>query len=118
MVEILDQATRNNALFRLTGALAYCDGCFVQLLEGPAASLDGLMPILETDRRHYDIDILDRVTVRERAFPEWAMLFAAFTPESAPDLAVALMQRRRHMPFYRDLLQRMAREQAKRLSER
>lgn len=111
LTEILEQAVRNNPRLQITGALAYSSGWFVQVLEGPATSLDMLLPVLEADPRHCGVDILDRVTVRERAFPEWAMLFPVFTPGTAAELTQALAQGRRHMPFYRDLLSRMAREQ-------
>lgn len=117
VTDILDQATRNNTIFRITGALAYTDGCFVQVLEGPAASLDGLLPVLATDTRHCDMEILGRIAVHDRTFPAWAMLFPLFTPETASDLSGALAKKRRHMPFYRDLLSRMVREQAARLSD-
>ncbi|CAN5422805.1 hypothetical protein BH10PSE1_BH10PSE1_08200 [soil metagenome] len=118
VADILEQSVRNNSLYRTTGALTYCGDRFVQLVEGPAASLDGLMPVLEADGRHRDIDVLGRVTVIERAFPEWAMAFPLFTPETAAELANALEAGRRHLPFYRDLLLRMAHEQATTLRDR
>ncbi|CAN5262544.1 hypothetical protein BH09PSE1_BH09PSE1_02720 [soil metagenome] len=112
VADILEQSARNNALYRTTGALTYCGDRFLQLIEGPPASLGGLMPALRADPRHSDIDVLGHVTVRERLFPEWTMIFPMFTPGTAAELATALEAGRRHMTFYRDLMLRMTREQA------
>ena len=69
VADILEQSTRNNVRHGITGAFAYTDDRFLQLLEGPAPALDMLMEILRGDPRHSDIDILGREAVRETHLP-------------------------------------------------
>jgi hypothetical protein len=111
VLDILDQAARQNPDRRITGVLTYVDDRFVQMIEGPADALDDLMAVIRKDPRHTGIDVLDRRTASTRAFPDWAMLFPMFTPETALELACLLEEGRRAGPKYLDLLIRMGREQ-------
>tara|TARA_R110002051_G_scaffold1123_1_gene5686 strand:- start:1676 stop:2044 length:369 start_codon:yes stop_codon:yes gene_type:complete len=79
--EILGAAARNNRRDGLTGVLAYADGIFIQVTEGPKTAVDALMKRLESDRRHRDIVVLGSENTRERRFPEWIME----TPRMRPD---------------------------------
>lgn len=110
VADILDVSSRNNGLFRITGTLTYCDDRFVQLLEGPADALDWLVDRLRHDPRHRDLDILGRTAIRERAFPEWSMLFPTLTPVTGRLMARLIADRRRHAPAYRHVLLTMSRE--------
>lgn len=111
VVDILDQAARHNPDRQVTGVLTYVDDQFVQMIEGPGKALDTLMDVIRRDPRHTDIDVLDRTSVSQRAFPDWAMLFPMFTPETALELTCLLEEGRRAAPKYRDILLRMGREQ-------
>jgi len=115
VADILEVSAQNNAQNRLTGALTYSGNRFVQLLEGPQPALDQLLDQLRRDVRHRDMEILGRVRIRERAFPEWSMLFPRFTPATAKALAALIADGRRQAPAYRDLLQKMTREQTRSL---
>lgn len=115
VTDILEVSARNNALNRITGALAYSGDRFVQLLEGPTDALDWLMDRLGHDPRHRRIELIGRLEIRERAFPEWSMLFPRFTPDTAAALADLIAGGRRQLPAYRDVLLKMAREQTRSL---
>lgn len=111
VVDILDQAARQNPERQLTGALTYVDDQFVQIIEGPQPAVDQLMETILKDKRHAAVEILERSAVRHRSFPDWAMLFPMFTPETAQELAGMLKQGSREGSKYRELLIRMGREQ-------
>lgn len=84
--ELLGVSQRNNARDGLTGALAVNDGWFLQVIEGPAAALDGLLRRLADDARHADIEVLSRRPVSARLFPDWSMVAARITPDVGPQL--------------------------------
>ena len=96
VADILDVSSRNNAEYRITGALTYCGDSFVQILEGPTEAMDWLMERLHNDPRHRDLDVLDRISIRERAFPEWSMLFPTLTPVTQKAMATLISNGRRH----------------------
>lgn len=110
VADILEVSSRNNGLYRITGALTYSGSHFVQLLEGPSDALDWLVDRLRFDPRHRDLEVLDRIAIHERAFPEWSMLFPSQTPVNLAALAKLIAERRRHAPVYRDVLLKMSRE--------
>jgi hypothetical protein len=84
MATILGESQRNNDRDGLTGALAAHDGRFIQVIEGPASSLDRLLRRLEPDPRHRDIAILDRRSITERRFKDWTMASSRIGPKTAP----------------------------------
>lgn len=81
LAKIIDVACARNAAADLTGCLGYCDGQFVQLLEGPAEALEAALARIKADTRHTDMVVRLRREVRNRSFPDWRMahvdLFAA-----------------------------------------
>lgn len=87
MVAILAESQRNNERDGLTGALAAHDERFIQVLEGPRQTLDGLLRRLAKDARHKDITIIDRQPINERNFTGWAMANAKFDPDKARSLS-------------------------------
>lgn len=87
VAEILGVSERNNRRDRLTGALLYHDGWFLQALEGARIDIDRLMTRLRADPRHRDIRVLAYDPVDRRAFPDWSMGQAVVTPRIAPLLA-------------------------------
>lgn len=86
LAELLGEAQRNNARDGLTGALAIHDGRFLQVVEGDPGYLDQLERRLTRDRRHREIEILDRHPIERRAFEGWTMASARITPSLAPEL--------------------------------
>lgn len=84
---ILRQSIWNNARARVTGALGHCGDTYVQLLEGPPASLDDLLSRLGADRRHRDLVVLDRESAQARLVPGWSMARADLGDEARSLLA-------------------------------
>ncbi|QZP08646.1 BLUF domain-containing protein [Caenibius sp. WL] len=70
---ILAASQRNNALRDITGFLLYNGRNFLQLIEGPAASLLALMRDLHADRRHSGIVRLEDIPIAERDCADWIM---------------------------------------------
>lgn len=81
--DILSVSVWSNARLDITGALAFCDLRYVQLLEGPPHALDDLMGRLQADPRHTDIDVLYRLDVPRRMVPGWSMARADLAEHSA-----------------------------------
>ena len=86
LAELLGEAQRNNARDGLTGALAVHDGRFLQVVEGDPGYLDQLQRRLGRDRRHRDIEVLERRPIERRTFDGWSMASARITPSLAPEL--------------------------------
>ena len=87
MVAILAESQRNNERDGLTGALAAHNERYIQVLEGPGQTLDGLLRRLAGDPRHKDILVLDRRPVSGRLFGGWTMANTRFSPDKARALA-------------------------------
>lgn len=71
------RAKATNAAAGITGLMLFHQGVFLQVLEGPAAGVAGLMERLRRDRRHAGIVILETGSIRERAFDSSPMHFVA-----------------------------------------
>ncbi len=70
---ILEQSRHNNAIDGVTGML-YADGRrFLQVLEGPQASVEPTFERILAEPRHRAIVILSDRTVEQREFGTWAM---------------------------------------------
>jgi hypothetical protein len=66
-------ARENNAVTEVTGSLFYNGGWFLQVLEGPAATLSALYSKIERDPRHKNSRVLYNEPARFRTFPRWNM---------------------------------------------
>jgi hypothetical protein len=84
--QILGVSERNNARDELTGALAVSDGWFLQVIEGLPHRVDHLLARLEADRRHKNIEILQRRPIAARLFTNWSMVSVRVTPDLGPAL--------------------------------
>lgn len=73
---IVAVARERNARVGITGSIVFTEVHFAQLLEGPAAAVDGLMEKIAADARHRDVAVVERTTVRKRRFPDWAMAYS------------------------------------------
>lgn len=73
LADIVARSKTNNTERDITGLLFYQGGRFIQLLEGDRESLEGLMSILEDDKRHKNIQRIVDQPIKERAFQEWGM---------------------------------------------
>ncbi len=72
---ILLDARRCNARDGITGALICRDDLYLQMLEGPEASVDAAYRRITCDDRHLEVRPLSRRTIgqTERLFAGWAM---------------------------------------------
>lgn len=73
--DILLRARANNQRHDVTGALLFSDGCFAQVLEGPAESVEAIFETIQCDPRHAEVTILHLHPVAERSFGKWSMAF-------------------------------------------
>ena len=70
---IQEKAKTNNAPLDVTGSLFYNGGWFLQVLEGPASTLEKLYKKIELDPRHKNSRILYNEPANFRTFPRWSM---------------------------------------------
>lgn len=79
--DILQHARSSNASKNLTGALVYADGMFLQILEGDAAAVQGLMAKITSDVRHEAVTVLKAVEIPSRIFSDWNMAYVSATSQ-------------------------------------
>jgi len=73
LLPILNQAKPNNAAIDVTGSLFYNGGWFLQVLEGPAATLTALYEKISKDPRHKNLRLLYKEPTEFRTFTRWSM---------------------------------------------
>ena len=79
LAALLDRSRAKNASLDVTGLLLYCDGTFLQLLEGPRDAVEGLYRTILDDPRHARCMVLEEGPAEARLFPDWRMGFRMFT---------------------------------------
>lgn len=75
--DILQTSHLWNAGVNLTGMLLYCNGKFLQVLEGEKEAVHNLFYKISRDLRHKDINVLLEGTIATRNFKDWSMGFKA-----------------------------------------
>lgn len=71
---IAAQSAANNVKLGITGILLTGGGVFFQILEGPAAAVDGVFQKILADPRNQEVLLLGvQEQVPDRLFPQWAM---------------------------------------------
>lgn len=70
---ILAKSRKNNTSLDVTGALLYCNGNIIQVLEGDQDALESLFVKIERDPRHSRVIKLFQGPVPQRSFETWAM---------------------------------------------
>lgn len=112
--QLLLSARARNHAFGFTGLLLYCEGRFVQVLEGPRHPLEELYARIRRDPRHREVETLSDGPTAERLFPDWRMGFAAADPADVAGLLGYADPRRPNLllpprspasPHLRELLQ-------------
>lgn len=71
--EIHRTAKTNNEPIDVTGSLFYNGGWFLQVLEGPLATINALYKKIEKDPRHKNSRILYNEPAKFRTFTRWSM---------------------------------------------
>ena len=72
---ILTASRHNNRQNDLTGALLYNDGFFAQILEGSRTQIEKTFEVIQADRRHRNVVVLDLKPISSRRFNQWSMNF-------------------------------------------
>ena len=70
--DLLEGCLERNAAVGVTGVLAFDGAHFIQVLEGPIATVERLFARISHDRRHANIELLARESA-ERLFATWSM---------------------------------------------
>ena len=74
LAEIEQVSRRENPRYGITGILVYDRGYFVQILEGPEASVKGLFRVIAGDGRCEGAALLHTRTIDRRMIADWSML--------------------------------------------
>ncbi|HEV7227478.1 BLUF domain-containing protein [Brevundimonas sp.] len=90
IAEILAASQRNNWRDGITGALAYADGEFLQVVEGPQEAVNRLLARVSADARHEDLKVVSREIAAQRQFPDWSMAMPRLSPDSEPLMRAAV----------------------------
>nr|WP_294944723.1 BLUF domain-containing protein [uncultured Mucilaginibacter sp.] len=77
LLDILKASRRNNKAHNVSGVLLYCEGTFIQVLEGADFDVDAIFAKLEKDTRHKNIIVMMNEPLKQRNFAGWAMGFAS-----------------------------------------
>jgi hypothetical protein len=86
---IVAEARRLNALNGVTGVLLYCDGNFMQYLEGEEEAVLATFARIRASQSHYQVNELMNQPILEREFSDWTMGLSRPGPEEFVDLAAA-----------------------------
>jgi hypothetical protein len=77
-----DASERNNKRDAITGALAFNQHYFLQVLEGGSDAVNATFQRICRDKRHEQIVLIDYSTVGNRQFEHWSMRFLNATEAS------------------------------------
>ena len=86
---IVSESRRLNALNGITGVLLYCDGNFMQYLEGEERAVLEAFARIRASESHYQVNELMNQPILEREFAGWAMGFSRPEQDEFVELAAA-----------------------------
>lgn len=86
LVSLLLEARSHNEQTGITGALAYGDMQFMQVIEGEEAAVTDLYARIARDPRHQSVFKLADKAIAERSFESWSMAFRETTLGEFADL--------------------------------
>lgn len=73
---LLERARQRNLEKGVTGLLLYCEGSFMQYIEGPHPGLMEIYKVILHDPLHHMIIELMNGPIRNREFADWAMAYS------------------------------------------
>ncbi|KQS27830.1 BLUF domain-containing protein [Dyadobacter sp. Leaf189] len=88
---ILEQSRKNNASLDITGALLYCNGSIIQVLEGPKDTVTPLFDKIKNDARHTQVITLFQGEVNARSFEKWSMGYITTNTRNMDELKDQLL---------------------------
>lgn len=74
---ILMQSRNRNRPHHITGLLIFCDGHFLQILEGGQTDVHKTMARIKQDSRHHELDVFHIQRTESRYFKSWTMGYCA-----------------------------------------
>ena len=86
LLALLQQSRENNADRGITGMLIYCNGTFLQVLEGDEGAVDALIVKIQKDPRHTNLKMLHRKTIERREYSDWSMGFKRVTEKELQNI--------------------------------
>lgn len=86
LIDLLKVSRAKNKKYNVTGMLLYCQGTFMQVLEGDKNSVELIYKTIELDLRHKNIIKLAEGSLKKRSFPEWSMAFASVNSETLQEI--------------------------------
>jgi hypothetical protein len=75
---IAEKASIKNASLLISGGLLYCEGKFLQVLEGGIRPVNKLFDTILQDKRHKNVNLIYFSRVSKREFEGWNMSLAFF----------------------------------------
>ena len=84
--KLLELARLKNSTKSITGMLLYCNGNFIQLLEGNENHLSELFEVISSDGRHTDVQKVIESEIEKPQFPDWSMGYKYLTPQQLTNL--------------------------------
>ncbi len=81
IAKLLDIARLNNSKKSITGMLLYCNGNFIQVLEGNEQLVGELFDGISKDPRHTDINKVLENNIVQPQFPDWSMGYKFLSPQ-------------------------------------
>jgi hypothetical protein len=86
--KIMTVSRQNNRKLGVTGALCYSARGFLQILEGPARTVNELYTRIVKDTRHSAVTLLEYAPIPYRDFENWSMAYFR-----ADEIAHSLLQK-------------------------
>lgn len=75
LISLLMEARSRNARLGITGMLLFCEGNFIQVLEGSKEAVQEVFSSILEDTRHTGIIVINETEVPQRSFADWTMGF-------------------------------------------
>lgn len=76
--EISAKASLRNEAICISGGLLYCEGKFLQVLEGGLYPVNKLFAKILRDKRHKSVNLIEFSKIQKRAFEGWKMSLVFF----------------------------------------
>lgn len=98
LTDLLAESRAYNEVHDITGLLCYCEGHFVQLLEGAPPAVARLYAAIRQDPRHHEVCTLHKTTGPSRHFADWRMAWVKAGRAEFSWLLTHLEARPHHRP--------------------
>jgi len=83
---MLVQARDKNKKLEITGLLAYLNGEFIQIIEGPEESIKSLIATISADNRHENVNVFWESKIANGGFSNWEMAFVNLKGDETYDI--------------------------------